>query len=199
VRYGFLNKGIVREVLITLGLALAIFIIMQTTIQSSIVDGSSMQPGLEDGQRLIVFKAAYTFGDPQRGDIIIIHPPVAPQKQWVKRLIGMPGDTIEVRNGTVYVNGVPLEEPYIKDEPEYRFGPFTVPEENYFVMGDNRNNSTDSHYGWTVTRDDIVGEVWLRIWPLSKWGVVHGYPLENVLQNAGRQPAETLPGGPSGS
>lgn len=181
-------KGLIREVVITLGLALIIFIVMQTTIQSSIVDGSSMQPGLENGQRLIVLKTAYTFGEPQRGDIIIIHPPVAPHKQWVKRLIGMPGDTVEVKDGTVFINGIPLDEPYIKDEPEYRFGPYTVPEGNYFVMGDDRNNSTDSHYGWTVTRDNIVGEVWLRIWPLSEWGIVRGYPLEAALQNAEATP-----------
>jgi signal peptidase I len=174
-------KSWLRETLITLGLALVIFFILQTTIQSSIVDGSSMQPSLEDGQRLIVIKAAYHFSSPQRGDIIIIHPPVAPQKQWVKRVIGIPGDTIEIKNGTVYVNNIPLDEPYIKAPPDYTYGPVTVPEDNYFVMGDNRNNSTDSHYGWTVPRENIVGEVWLRIWPLDEWGIVHGYPLDNEL------------------
>jgi signal peptidase I len=174
-------KGWIRELVITLGLALVIFMALQTTIQSSIVDGSSMEPGLDNGQRLIVAKAAYFFNSPQRGDIIIIHPPVAPEKQWVKRVIGLPGDTIEVKEGTVYVNNIPLDEPYIKAAPEYTFGPYTVPADNYFVMGDNRNNSTDSHYGWTVERDSIVGEVWLRIWPMSEWGVVGGYPLENEI------------------
>jgi signal peptidase I len=187
-------KGFVREVLITLGLALVIFFIFQTTIQSSIVDGNSMLPGLENGQRLIVVKAAYRFGDPQRGDIIIIHPPVAPERQWVKRVIGLPGDTILVKNAKVFVNGVPLNEPYINAPPEYIYGPVTVPANNYFVMGDNRNNSSDSHTGWTVSRENIVGEVWLRIWPFSEWGVVHGYPLDDEIQQAS-QPSSTAAGG----
>jgi signal peptidase I len=175
-------KGFVRELLITLALAVAIFLILQTTIQSSIVDGKSMEPGLENGQRLIVIKAVYHFKAPERGDIIIIHPPVAPQSQWVKRVIGLPGDTIEVKNGIVYVNGKVLNEPYIKAPPEYTLAPYKVPPDNYFVMGDNRNNSTDSHYRWTVPRGNIVGEVWLRIWPFSDWGIVHGFPLDQELQ-----------------
>jgi signal peptidase I len=175
-------KNFFRESLITIGLAVIIFLILQTTIQSSIVDGSSMEPGLNNGQRLIVAKIAYSFKDPQRGDVIIIHPPVAPEKQWVKRVIGLPGDTIEVQKGIVYVNGFPLNEPYIKSPPTYTLNSFTVPQDNYFVMGDNRNNSTDSHYRWTVTRENIVGEVWLRIWPFSSWGIIHAYPLADELQ-----------------
>ena len=177
-------KGFVRELLITVGLAIAIFLILQTTIQSSIVEGSSMQPGLQDGQRLIVIKPAYTFTSPQRGDIVIIHPPVAPDKEWVKRVIGIPGDTVAVKNGLVYVNNVPLNEPYIKTAPSYSLAPYKVPPDNYFVMGDNRNNSTDSHYGWTVTKQNIVGEVWFRIWPFNNWGIVHGYQISQELQSS---------------
>jgi signal peptidase I len=179
-------KGFIRELLITLGLAVVIFLLLQTTIQSSIVEGSSMQPGLQDGQRLIVVKAVYHFSTPQRGDVVIIHPPVSPEKQWVKRIIGLPGDTIEVKNEAVYLNNFPLVEPYIKAPPAYTLAPYKVPADNFFVMGDNRNNSTDSHYGWTVTRDNIVGEVWLRIWPFTNWGVVKGYPLESELPNPAR-------------
>ena len=93
----------IREILITVGIALGIFLLLQTTIQSSVVDGSSMEPGLEDGQRLIVIKAAYLCNPPERGDIVIMHPPVAPDRQWVKRVIGIPGDTIEIKNGKVYL------------------------------------------------------------------------------------------------
>jgi signal peptidase I len=177
-------KGFVKDLCITLGLALAIFLILQTTIQSSIVDGSSMEPGLKDRQRLIVVKSAYSFKAPERGDIIIIHPPVAPQNQWVKRVIGLPGDTIEVKNKTVYVNDIPLDEPYISERPEYVLAPYKVPDDNYFVLGDNRNESSDSHRRWTVDRKEIVGEVWLRIWPLSNWGIVHGYPLEDEIRTS---------------
>jgi signal peptidase I len=176
-------KGFVRELLITLGLAIVIFIVLQTTIQSSIVLGSSMQPGLEDGQRLIINKAVYHFREPARGDVVILHPPLEPQKEYVKRVIGIPGDVIEVRDNVVYVNGSPLTEPYIKDAPKYSLPSFTVPANNYFVLGDNRNNSNDSHTGWTVTTDEIVGEAWLRIWPFSEWGTVQNYPLNEQLVN----------------
>jgi signal peptidase I len=176
-------KAFLRELILTLGLALAFFLILQTTIQSSIVEGSSMQPTLENAQRLIVVKAVYHFREPQRGDIIIIHPPVAaPEKQWVKRVIGIPGDTVEIKNHTVYVNNVALDEPYIKEKPNYTMKPYKVEADHYFVLGDNRNNSSDSHTGWTVAENNIVGEVWLRLWPLSEWGLIHGYPLELELQ-----------------
>jgi signal peptidase I len=154
-----------------------------------------MQPGLQDGDRLIVIKPVYTFTSPQRGEIVIIHPPVAPDKEWVKRVIGIPGDTIEIKNGTVYVNNVALDEPYIKAKPAYpRYGPIQVPPDNYFVLGDNRNNSTDSHTGWTVSRQNVVGEVWLRIWPFSNWGIVRGYPLSQELQSSAQNQTSLLTG-----
>jgi signal peptidase I len=174
-------KGFLKELFITLGLALIIFLVLQTTIQSSIVLGSSMEPGMEDGQRLIINKAVYHFRDPARGDVIILHPPVEPSKEYVKRVIGLPGDTIEVRSGVVYVNGSPLDEPYIKETPRYFFSSFTVPTDNYFVLGDNRNYSNDSHTGWTVTSENIVGEAWLRIWPLGEWGTIRNYSLSDQL------------------
>ncbi len=149
---------------------------------------------LQNGQRLIVVKPVYHFTEPQRGDIVIIHPPVAPDKQWVKRIIGLPGDTVEVKNSMVYVNNIPLAEPYIKAPPAYTLAPYKVPADNYFVMGDNRNNSTDSHYGWTVTRENIVGEVWLRIWPFNNWGIVHGYPLSEELHNSSQKQVSLLIG-----
>jgi signal peptidase I len=107
---------------------------------------------------------------------------VAPSKQWVKRIIGLPGDTIRVENGLVFVNGIALDEPYIKDAPHYSMAPVEVPANNYFVMGDNRNFSTDSHYGWTVSRQNLVGQAWLRFWPFKQWGIIHPYPLAKELQ-----------------
>jgi signal peptidase I len=174
-------KGFIKELLITLGIALIIFLVLQTTIQSSIVLGSSMEPGMEDGQRLIINKAVYHFRDPARGDVIILHPPVEPQKEYVKRVIGIPGDTVAIHDGKVYVNGSPLDEPYVKETPRYSYPSFTVPGNSYFVLGDNRNYSNDSHTGWTVTGDNIVGEAWLRIWPLSEWGTIRNYTLSDQL------------------
>lgn len=178
-------KSFLRELAITLGLAVVIFLAYHAVAQTSVVDGSSMQPSLQDDQRLVVLKAAYFFSSPQRGDIVIAHPPVDPGKEYVKRLIGLPGDTVQVKNSKVYVNGVALNEPYIKAPPNYTMDQVVVQPDHYFVMGDNRNNSYDSHFGWTVTRSEIVGEVWLRYWPFSGWGLVHGYPLDQELQKAG--------------
>ncbi len=177
-------KGFLRELFITLGLAVVIYLLLQLVIQSSIVNNISMQPTLVEGHRLIVGKAAYWFGEPQRGDIVVVHPPIETSVEYVKRLIGLPGDTVEVKGGKVYVNGTELIEPYIKEPPRSTFHLYTVPENRYFLMGDNRNNSNDSRSGWTVTRQDIVGKAWLRIWPLDKWGLVGNYPLEQQLPAA---------------
>lgn len=174
-------KVLIREILITLVLAVAIFFVLQTTIQSSIVVGSSMQPGLENGQRLLVNKAVYHFRAPRRGDVVIFHSPAGYELDFIKRVIGLPGDTIEVKNGTVVVNGASLEEPYIKARPSYSFGPYVVPPGNYFVLGDNRNNSNDSHTGWTVPEGSIVGKAWLSIWPPRDWGTIRAFPLSNQL------------------
>ena len=176
-------KGFVKELLITLGLAVAIFLLLQMTIQSSIVLGSSMEPGLENGQRLIVNKAIYHFEEPKRGDVIIFHSPSNYQTDYIKRVIGLPGDTIEITGGVVYVNGSPLTEDYIKAPPNYSYGPFVVPDGNYFVLGDNRTNSNDSHTGWTVPAQSIIGKAWLSIWPPSDWGVVHAYPIGSQLSS----------------
>jgi signal peptidase I len=178
-------KSFLRELAITLGLALIIFMAYHAVAQTSVVDGSSMLPGLENGQRLVVLKAVYFFSSPQRGDIIIANPPVDPGKEYVKRLIGLPGDTVQIKNGQVYLNGTALVEPYIKAPPNYTMDPVTVQPDHYFLMGDNRNNSYDSHFGWTVTRDEIIGKAWLRYWPFSGWGIIHSFPLEQELHKAG--------------
>ncbi|MBN1189536.1 MAG: signal peptidase I [Dehalococcoidales bacterium] len=178
-------KGFAREMLITLGLALVIYLLLQLVIQSSIVNNISMQPTLIEGQRLIIGKVAYTFSEPQRGDIVVVRPPVETNTEYVKRLIGLPGDTVEIDDGKLYLNGIPLDEPYLKEDIKSGFSPYVVPEGRYFLMGDNRNHSNDSRRGWTVTRQDIVGKAWLRIWPLNKWGSVGNYPLEPQLSAAG--------------
>jgi signal peptidase I len=177
-------KGILRELLITLGLAVVLYLVLQLIIQSSIVNNVSMQPTLYEGQRLIVGKVAYLFGQPRRGDIVIVHPPIEPKSEFVKRLIGLPGDIIQIKKRVVYLNGTALVEPYIKELPLLDFGPYTVPQGQYFLMGDNRNSSNDSRTGWTVSKSEIVGKAWLRIWPPSKWGLVGNYNLSSELTPA---------------
>lgn len=168
-------KSYFRELVIILGLAAVFYLLITTLVQNSEVFDISMQPTLVAGERLIVVKPFYHFQNPERGDIIIIHPPSAPQKEYVKRLIGLPGDTIEVKGGMVYVDNVPLNEPYIKSAPAYTMAPVKVAPDHYFVLGDNRNNSEDSHTGWTITSAKIVGKVWLRYWPPGRFSLLDNY------------------------
>ncbi len=170
-------RAFLREFFITLFIAVAVFFALQTTIQSSVVVGSSMEPSFEDGQRLIINKAVFHLREPERGEVIIFHPPYEFGRDYIKRVIGLPDDLIEIKTGTVYVNGVKLQEPYIKSPPAYTFGPFRVQPNTYFVLGDNRNNSNDSRNGWTVPRQNLIGKAWLSIWPPNDWRVVTDYPM----------------------
>jgi signal peptidase I len=107
-----------------------------------------------------------------------------PDEVYVKRLIALPSDTVEVKEGTVYVNGFALDEPYIKEAPTYTFPLTELGEDEYFVLGDNRNNANDSSKGWTISRDAIIGKALFSYWPLSQWGRVNNYPLGDQLEAA---------------
>ena len=172
---------IIWEMLVTLGVALVAFFLLQITIQSSIVVGSSMLPNLEHGQRILVSKVSYKFHEPERGDVVVFVPPTGGTSEYIKRVIALPGDTIEIKKDTVYVNDKPLEEPYIASAPHYSFDKIEIPPDNYFVLGDNRNNSNDSHKGWTTPRKNIVGKAWLSIWPPEDWGVAPNRDLSEQL------------------
>ncbi len=155
-------KTILRDVLITLAIALAIFFILRTTVQAYKVIETCMEPNYVEGEWLLASKATYWFHEPERGDVIILDPPFETEEVYIKRLIALPGDTVKVKEGAVYVNGFKLDEPYIKSPPNYTFKEQKIPENMYFVLGDNRNNSTDSRCGWTVPGQDIVGKAWRR-------------------------------------
>ena len=171
-------KLMIRDVLTTILVAVVVFFILQVTIQVSVINGSSMEPDLQDGERLIINKAVYHFAEPARGDIIIFNPPENHSSvPFIKRIIGLPGDTVEIKNGQVIVNGEALTEPYIEEAPEYYMQKITVPDNSYFVLGDNRNLSNDSHNGWTVLRSEIIGKAWVSIWPPSLWGLAPHYSL----------------------
>ena len=174
-----------REILGPILLAVVIFLILQATMQSFVVVGSSMKPSLYDGQRLVINKVVYSFHEPEWGDVVVFEPPNNRQADYIKRIIALPGDTIEVKNGAVYVNGSKLDEPYIKEPPTYNFQQKKIPENEYFVLGDNRNNTNDSHNGWTVPRQNIIGKAWLSIWPPGEWGFVPNYSLNEQLESSG--------------
>jgi len=177
-------RTVLREFLKIFILAIAIFFLLQTTIQTSVVVGISMEPSVHQGQRLIVNKVVYRFYQPERGDVIVLHPPNNQGEDHIKRIIAIPGDTVEVKMGEVYVNGLQLDEPYIKDSPKYTFHQIKMPENEYFVLGDNRNNSSDSHNVGTLPRQNIVGKAWLSIWPPDEWGLAPNYPIEEQLASS---------------
>lgn len=182
------NTGNVKSLFLEfagiLALAIAIFLLVQVFATKAIVDGSSMEPNLSHGQKILVNKVAYLFSGPDRGDIIIFNPPVLSENDYIKRVIGLPGEFVEIKNGTVYIhqdngNIITLDESaYIYDRPNYTYTSDVIPENHYFVLGDNRNNSGDSHYDWFVSRSDIVGKAWFSYSPLSDFGFVLNYSFK---------------------
>ena len=175
---------IFREVAITVLIAVAVFALLRLTVQSYTVVMSSMEPNFQEGECIMVDKVCYRSSGPERGQVIVFDPPPPNDESrypFIKRVIGLPGDTVEIREGKVFVNGTALEEEYLMAPPNYTMSATEVPQNEYFVLGDNRNNSSDSHTGWTVPRDNIIGRAWFTYWPPSEWAVVkhYGYPELN--------------------
>lgn len=198
------RPSMLREIAETLLLALIIFVAVRAVVLNFRVDGRSMEPDLADNEMLLVNRNAYfafdqdqwfgwipgvdtdddagpsyPFGKPERGDIIVLNPPpsAGEDKPYIKRVIGEPGDTIELRDGGVYINGQRIEESYIDDDetpcyPYQTCGPLTVPEDSVFVLGDNRDNSEDSRVFGVLPIENIIGKAWLSYWPRSEVGPV---------------------------
>lgn len=162
---------LVREVVETILLALILFLIVNATTGRFKVHGYSMEPTLYDGQYLIVSKVTYWTHPPERGDIIVFHPPNGDSDDYIKRIVGLPGETVEVRGGVTWIDGMPLEEPYVAASGGDS-GPRTLGEGQYFVLGDNRVNSSDSRSWGVLPQENIVGKAWLCYWPPERWGLV---------------------------
>jgi len=165
---------LIREIVETLLLTLFIFWLVNTATGRFRIEGFSMLPTLEEGEYVIIDKLSYYLNEPDRGDVIVLHFPNDRSRDFIKRVIGVPGDYIEVKDGVVNINGVPLDEPYINAKPAYQ-GTWQVPEDQYFVLGDNRNNSSDSHNWSFLPRADIVGKAWVIYWGPEQWGLVPHY------------------------
>jgi signal peptidase I len=166
------TKTTILEIAVTLILALLIFLGIHFTLESRQVDGTSMLPNLEHGQRVLVCKAAYWFGEPRRGDIVVFYSPSS-GKDIIHRIVGLPNDKVEIRNGQVYINDSKLEEPYIQGNLINR-APEIVPDGNYLIVGDNRYEAASD----IVPRNEIIGRAWLIYWPLSNWHLASGYSYD---------------------
>jgi signal peptidase I len=139
------------------------------------IPSGSMEPTLQINDRLVIDKLSYDFREPQHGDIVVFNPTETLEQEnyrdaFIKRIIGLPGDAVEVRNGQVYVNDQLINEDYIAAPPDYVWGPVVVPHDSYLVLGDNRNESYDSHYWGFVPRDRIIGQATFRFWPPARLG-----------------------------
>jgi signal peptidase I len=164
-------KRFVLDILETLILAVVLYFGINAVSARVRVDGFSMRPTLQDGEYILVNKLAYKTGEPVRGDIVVFIFPVNPQEDLIKRVIGLPGESVSVHNGVVAVNGAPLAEPYIASPPAYD-GDWVVPEGQLFVLGDNRNDSRDSHQWGLLPIENVIGRAVLIYWPPEEWQVI---------------------------
>jgi signal peptidase I len=162
-----------REMVETILLTLLIYVLIRTfLIENYRVVGHSMVPTLKDRQFVVVNKLDYRLRDPRRGDVIVFFDPRDGDRKLIKRIVGLPGETIEIRGGQVFVNGQALDEPYIQNSGHYSQPPTPVPDGHVYVLGDNRSNSSDSHNWGTLPETKIVGRAWFSYWPPEVWGVI---------------------------
>jgi signal peptidase I len=166
-------RRVLLDLLETIVISLVLFLGINAVSERIRVESISMQPNLYAGDFVIVNKLAYKLGEPQRGDIIVFrYPPDPDQTPYIKRVIGLPGDQIHIAEGKVYINGKPFAEPYLEASTN-RGGDWSVAENSLFVMGDNRNNSSDSRAWGLVPFENIIGKAVVIYWPPENWRVLH--------------------------
>lgn len=176
-------KRFVLDILETLVLAVVLYFGINAVSARVRVDGFSMRPTLQDGEYILVNKLAYKFSEPVRGDIVVFVFPVNPEEDLIKRIIGLPGDTITIQDGVLSVNGVVMDEPYINAPPAYN-GTWTVSEGELFVLGDNRNDSRDSHQWGLLPIENVIGRAVLIYWPPEEWQVIRHINQVTIPQAA---------------
>jgi signal peptidase I len=170
-----------RDALEAIVLAVVLFFLLQTAVQNTVVEGQSMAPNFAHQQHVLVNKLAYLRDHPARGDVVVFRTAAEPGKDFIKRVVALPGETVTMANGRVIIDGVVLDEPWAPLYDDGAMDAYAVPPDHYFVLGDNRANSNDSRvFGAgsdglveaAIPADQIVGKVWLAVWPTSRWGVV---------------------------
>ncbi len=169
------STHLIRELIETIALTLIIFLVIRFAAQSFRVDGASMEPGLHTDEFVIVDKMSYLFQAPQRGDVIVFHYPRDTSKDFIKRIIALPGDTIRITSNSVIVDGQTLHEPYISHPSNFENNTWKLGRDQFFVMGDNRENSLDSRSWGLLDRSYIIGRAVAVYWPVNDWELINTY------------------------
>ena len=170
----------IRDTLSIIVIAAVIVIGQRAIAPKIVVDGPSMNYTLHNGQQIVVNRLIYRFHAPQRGDVIVFDPPFNQSEEYIKRIIGLPGESVEIKGGVVYIHKkdgtvLPLTEHYVSESARAPFEGKVIPPNEYFVLGDNRNNSSDYRGGWTVPFQNIMGKAWISVWPPGMWGLIVNY------------------------
>jgi len=173
--------SLLREVAETVLLTVVIFVVINTLTSRFRIEGPSMNPTLHEGQYLIINKIIYKLHAPERGDIVVFHHPQNSARDLIKRVVGLPGEEIQIREGRVYIDGILLEEPYLA-YPGGRSARYTLGADQFYVLGDNRPNSDDSRSWGALEKSQIVGKVWVSYWPPSDWGGVAHHHFSKSAQ-----------------
>lgn len=168
------------DILETLILSVVLFLGINAVSARVRVEGSSMEPSLHHGEFVIVNRLKYKFDAPQYGDVVVFHNPRNPEQEYIKRVIGLPGDLVRVEGGEIYLNDQLLEEPYTAAPPRYS-GQWEVPSGTLFVLGDNRNNSSDSHTWGPLPEENVIGKAFFIYWPPQEWGTIAPVDLSALL------------------
>ena len=172
--------ALLREIVETAILTLLIFFVVRLAFQNFRIEGHSMETNLHNGQFLIVNKLVYYLHPPERGDVVVFHSPETPEKDFIKRVVGLPGEEVEIVEGRAFINDVPLHETYVSNVGSRSWGPEVVGDFEYFVLGDSRSHSSDSRSWGMLDGNAIIGKAWFSYWPLQNWGPVPHYTFAAV-------------------
>lgn len=173
-----IRRAIISSILYVLSIVLIVFVVLAFVCQKTVILGDSMYPLLENGDEVLIDKVTYDFREPHRYDVIVLKFRYLADTYYVKRIIGLPGETVQIYDGVIYINNTPLDDPYGYEDyiidPGLAEEPIELGENEYFVLGDNRNVSRDSRDKtvFKVNRNDIIGRAWIRLFPLNKFGFV---------------------------
>ncbi|MGH2522169.1 MAG: signal peptidase I [Anaerolineales bacterium] len=176
-------KSLLREIIETILLTVLIYVAVNFATGRFRVEGNSMEPSVHDSQYVLVDKISYKLVEPQRGDVVVFYYPLGTERDFIKRVIGLPGETVSVANGGVRINGQAIAEPYIAAPPNYE-STWTLGPGQFFVLGDNRNSSSDSHSWGPLDRKYLIGKAVLVYWPPTHWGLMPHYAYPEPIPSS---------------